>query len=350
MKLNKFGYSQNNSNMDCGIKKIIDNNFYIYDKNKKKWINSYDSSDYDLKEFTIATWNLWGSAHFDKISFIDKRLKYIINLLKKENLTIICLQEISKKIINKLCNTKFIKDNYYISSIDQPWISDKIDLPDSSYKDNEPNCWSIILSKIPVNKSNYIVLKSDKIEFSTVVAEFNNLTIVNLHLQSGGLASGLDKKVGLKYHHCRQDQMKEIKEFISKNYNSKNIIYTGDFNFDLNKNKLFPERSKIINKLKDSWIETGNDGKDGTTENTYINTMRYNIKGLHKNYRYDGILYNSKILKPIESRLFGTQSIFDISKKLFKIIFNKDPLIINDKNRIDWYLSDHFGIITKFKF
>ena len=350
MKLNKFGYSQNNSNMDCGIKKIIDNDFYIYDKVEKKWINSNDISNYDLKEFTIATWNLWGSAHFDKISLIDYRIKYIINLLKKENLTIICLQEISKKIINKLCNTKFIKDNYYISSIDQPWISEKIDLPDSSYHDNEPNCWSIILSKIPINKSNYIVLKSDKIEFSTVVAEFNNLTIVNLHLQSGGLASGLDKKVGLKYHNCRQDQMKEIKQFISKNYNSKNIIYTGDFNFDLNKNKLFPERSKIINNLKDSWIETGNNGKNGTTENTYINTMRYNIKGLHKNYRYDGILYKSKILKPMESRLIGTQSIFDISKKLFKIIFNKDPLIINNKNRVDWYLSDHFGLITKFKF
>ena len=25
---------------------------------------------------------------------------------------------------------------------------------------------------------------------------------------------------------------------------------------------------------------------DGTTENTYKNTMRYNIKGVHKDYRY----------------------------------------------------------------
>ena len=293
MKLNKFGYSQNDSRMNCGIKKIIDNKFYKYNKIEKKWINNIDNIDkkYDLNDFTIATWNIWGSAHFDKISLIDKRLKYIINILKQENITIICLQEISQKIINKLCNTNFIKNNYYISCIEQPWISEKIDLPNSSYDGYEPNCWTVILSKIPPNKSNYIVLKSDKIEFSSVVAEFNNLTIANLHLQSGGLASGLDKKVGLKYHICRKDQMKDIKNFISTNYNSKNIIYTGDFNCDLNKNKLFPERTHIIKDLKDSWIETGNDGKDGTTENTYINTMRYNIKGLHKNYRYDGKLH-----------------------------------------------------------
>ena len=346
MPLDKFGYSTNEK-LDCSIKKVLDNNFYKYDKLKKIWTSDFDNT-FSKKEFTLATWNLWGAAHFDKISLIDKRLKYIINTIKKENLTIICLQEISLKIINKLCKTRFIRDNYYISSIDQPWVANKVSLPNSPYTGFEPNCWSVILSKIPVYKSNYLILKSDKIEFSAVVAKIDKITIVDLHLQSGGIASGLNKKDGMKYHICRENQMNAIRDFVRDNYDEKNVIYTGDFNCDLNINQLFPERVKLIKGLKDAWIETGNDGKNGTTENTYINSMRYNIKGLHKNYRYDGILYSSNIIKPVKSKLFGNKVIFDISKNLFKKILNKDPLVINKNNRIDWYISDHFGIITKF--
>ena len=46
------------------------------------------------------------------------------------------------------------------------------------------------MSKFNIIKSDKLVLKSEQIEFSTLVTDIGFATIVNLHLQSGGMASG----------------------------------------------------------------------------------------------------------------------------------------------------------------
>lgn len=336
--MNQFGYSKN-TKLECGISKSIPN---IFNKYCSKWK--------EKNTFSICTWNIWGAAHFDNISLIKKRLPYIIQELKNNNNDIICLQEVSQSIIDELCYTDFIKNNYYISSVKQPWKSKKVKLDNSAYNGYEPNCWCVILSKFAVIKSDHLILKSDLLEFSTVIADLGFVTIVNLHLQSGGMGSGKDYKSGIIYHQCRKTQMKEIKKFVKDNYNNKSVIYLGDFNCDLNTNKLFPETKNITNNLIDSWTYLKNKGLDGTTENTYINTMRYNIKKLHKNFRYDGILYNSDKINAIESTIFGLESIFEISSNAFKKIYNYEPIIVNKNDNVDWFLSDHFGLITTFEF
>lgn len=343
MSLDKFGYNISTKKLNCGIKQNIENIYYKYDNIKKEWIQP-------KKEFSIATWNLWGSEHFNNISLIKERINYIIDILEKNNIDIICLQEVSKFIIDKLMNNIFIKNNYYISSINQPWKSTKMEVKGSEYKDYEPNCWCFTLSKFNIIKSDTLVLKSEKIEFSALVSDIGFATIVNLHLQSGGMGSGKDKKSGNKYHICRKKQIKSIKQFVNKNYANKNIIYLGDYNCDMNKvnGNIFPETKYITNNLNDVWKDCGHKDIDGTTENTYINTMRYNIKEHHKNFRYDAILYKSINLKPKSCKLFGTDKIFDISINKFKKILNKNPILVNDNNRVDWFLSDHFGILASF--
>ena len=43
MPLDKFGYSTNEK-LDCSIKKVLDNNFYKYDKLKKIWTSDFDNT------------------------------------------------------------------------------------------------------------------------------------------------------------------------------------------------------------------------------------------------------------------------------------------------------------------
>lgn len=344
-KLNKFGYGVG-TELSCCIKKIINTKFYAYENTKDEWIKNTKFSSSDNKNFTIATWNIWGSEHFKKMSMINKRIKFIIKTLIEEDIDIVCMQEVSKYVIDKLCANKTIQQRYCMSSIKQPWRSIKVDVHGSEYEDVEPNCWSFILSKYPVNKSSHIVLSSEMIDFSCIVATIQNMTIVNLHLQSGGMGSGMDAKLGHKYHKCRIDQMAHIKKYIADNYDKNNVIYLGDFNFDLNENKLFPESTIIRKGLKDAWKINNKD--IGTTENTYVNTMRYNIKQVHKNYRYDGMLYKSDLYKPIASKIFANQKIFEISPSKFKKNTLKEAIVLNKNKKVDWFLSDHFGVITHF--
>jgi hypothetical protein len=70
-KLDKFGYGTSNNDLGCGIKKNITNKYHYYDNNSNKWQSGNNG-------FNIATWNLWGAAHFDNISLIKDRIKYII--------------------------------------------------------------------------------------------------------------------------------------------------------------------------------------------------------------------------------------------------------------------------------
>ena len=142
--------------------------------------------------------------------------------------------------------------------------------------------------------------------------------------------------------------MASIKEFVNKHYNNKNVLYLGDFNCDMNKtnSKIFPELKSITNKLNDVWVYQD----EGTTENTYKNSMRYNIKELHKNYRYDAILYKCSDIKSESAELFGTEKIFEISVNKFKKIFNRKPIAVNKNGKVDWFLSDHFGLVANFVF
>ena len=299
-------------NNKCGIKHIIPQN--------------------NIHKIKIATWNLYGATQFAKLSLIKRRIKYIINIIKKEDLDIICLQEVSQYILDKLLSLKWIKDNFYTTTYKKPW----------SYKDNtEPNCFPVTLSKYPILRQNYIIHKShEDIEFSSVITDLGFINIANVHLQSS-----------LHNHKCRKEQMIELKKYIKEKYDINNVIITGDFNCDLNieNHKLFPESTSIKRYMTDSWTYTGNSGIDGTTENTYKNTMRYNIKGIHKDYRYDGILYKSNRYRATKSYLFGNKKIFDISTTTFFKIADKEPCVINKNNRIDWFSSDHFGVICYFE-
>jgi hypothetical protein len=203
---------------------------------------------------------------------------------------------------------------------------------------------------------------------SLQILEFKNLIVFNIYLQAGSKASPGQKYKWKNYSRCRKQQLKFIREQII-NYKDIPIILLGDFNFDLNDLDEWPEKKDLDKiELYDSWIECNKnkDMKEGLTENTEINHMRYNSKFEKKLFRYDAILY--KNLKSIKSKVICNipeklDEKFNVKYKEYNkiyenVILPKDKLsdkriiktIENNENIYDLFISDHFGVESTFSF
>ena len=298
----------------------------VYQKN-------YDTHNYIFKNFSIMTWNLWATPCYIKLSKLDERYKYIINKIKTCDCDIMCFQEVSQHLLTKLLNDTNLK-NYYFSH--------------SKVNNNYLNT-TLIISKFKFNQIKVYHLKTEH-DCSLTLAKIGNIHVLNCYLQSGGYFSNLKKGNIRKYHQYRMIQLDEIYNIIS-NLKSENIFLMGDFNFNLDGNKNdWPEMNIFNNYRKlfdDSFIKSGQDY--GLTEDTYINTMRYNIKKYHKCFRYDGILYKSNKFKLDDFKIIGQEPVFEISKDHFNELYNHQPLKVNENNKVDWFISDHFGLVSNFK-
>jgi len=336
--MNQHGYDFTKE-LQCSIKESIPVEFYEYRD------GSWQLGNIKL---TVATWNIWGVEHFKHYSLLDRRLPHINRILKELDTDLICLQEVSQTALDSwILKQDWIREKYYISSIDAPWISDKVNDIGGGVFD-EPNVWCYLLTKqIPVRSKTY-VLDGNGIYFNCMAVDLGNLLVVVTHLQSGGILSGFPEEVAMQYHTCRQEQFARLKDLLDKDFGSDDILYIGDFNCDLDGDPGdWPEVLGIKDGLMDVWKEI-NPGTLGATEDTYKNTMRYNIKEHHKKYRYDGMLYTGNRLKPVSMRLFGDQPVFELSREEFESIAKKEPAVLNKNNMIDWYPSDHFGLYAEF--
>ena len=76
--------------------------------------------------------------------------------------------------------------------------------------------------------------------------------------------------------------------------------------------------------------------------------MRYNIKKYHKCFRYDGIFYKSKNFNLSKFNIIGKEPIFDISNKKFHDLYKHHPIKLNENNKVDWFISDHFGLVSNY--
>ena len=123
-----------------------------------------------------------------------------------------------------------------------------------------------------------------------------------------------DKENNCVYTDFRKLQLQTILNI----FENDNFMITGDFNFTDG-----DEENKLLKKLKDPWNIKKN---PGFTEDTYINKMRFNLKGKHKQVRFDKFMYNKNKIKVIKQNIIGKEEI-------------KDGI----------WVSDHFGLITEIK-
>ena len=308
----EFGYNSNN--FECDLNNII----------KNDGVAKFNGKEWGLNSFKIGTFNCLGLSRFAKRTLLKERLKYIVKEFKNLDLDIICLQEVSKVVFDYLKSSSVIKKLYYFSNNNINWNFG-----------GEQIC--LVLSKIkPVNSKLYY-LKGEHY-YGICIVDLGAFVVSSIYLQAGSSEGGV-KDIN-KYSKCRISHIKEGLKLIKDIARERQYFFLGDFNFHLDGPNL--EVSYLKNYNFYDIFRIKNPNEKGYTEDTDSNSMRYNFKPYKKKVRYDGI-FSNKESRIIECKLFGTTPIFSITESKFKKITNKDPVILN-KNKIDWFISDHFGV------
>ena len=296
------------------------------------------------------------------------RAKIVRTFLQQEQPDIICFQEMSEHFFTFLYKDGLdrIYPHYYEKNITEGMIK----------REASKDIDVFILSKYnPKKISIYALTGNLDYTDSLGVYEFNNLIVLDVYLQAGSKASPGQKYFWKDFSRCRSQQLGFVKKIIQSYIETKGVIVLGDFNFDINSIGTddadnWPE-SKILQSLNmnDSWLEANNNPEKmssnwelGLTENTKVNTLRFNSKLEEKMFRYDAIFFNNKL------NVLHSQVIFNKGQPLTElkdiqayeevIIPNSikknsnlmSKIIKNDRNTYDLFASDHFGVISMFSF
>lgn len=343
-KENPYGYSMHpfdyKMDLDDILSKVI-----ITDYRKSQYRKTF------LNEFTISTYNVWGVELF-QFTFIDIRLPFIIDLLKKNRTDIVCLQEVGKKVLEALLDDPWIIANYYFSEVDVDWR-------------NRGDVICLTLSRVQPMKTYIYTLKGGLFPSDLIYMEFEDRIIINTSLHPGSKNSpGISDCSN--YSLCRIEQINIIGKIINKINTANKIIYFGgDFNIDFNGcSEDWPEIDKILElKMVDTW-KLLKMGEHGFTEDTLVNFMRWNTKQIEKQVRFDAILFTPHpSINPLDINIFGNCKVYDLPFEMF--LEKSKNLPINSKKgfrtngkiyyendypkTLDWYPSDHFGVLAKFE-
>lgn len=316
-------------------------------KNYKKKLKPIRFKNFDNKDvkkkIRVMTYNIWGVENI-KIIKLEKRLPYIVKEILHYKPDIVCIQEMSRTALEYFKSNNKLINHYYFSE-ENPDLR-----PNGEIR---ATITTFVLSRFKPKITKYL-METNMFGYPLIIVEYNNFLFANIHLQSGGESSfNLDDDVDVNsFMECRKKQLLYIKYILKKhNYQNKNTFVMGDFNFDLDRE---PEKYTLKKlHLQDTWkILMGN--KNGFTENTDINKLRWNIKQKTKLVRYDAILYRGNI-SPIKMKIIGNKPIFYIDKNdkdfndyIIKKNLDKNKIKL-ENNKLPYFPSDHFGIITEFE-
>jgi len=294
------------------------------------------------------------------------RAKIIRDYLTSEKPDIICFQEMSQVFLDLLYTVelKKIYPHYYEKNLNKPMTNRE------PTKDIEV----FIMTKYEPKKVSVYALKGNlNYTCSLGIYEFNNLVIFNAYMQAGSKNSAGQKYFWKNYSRCRGQQFSFIKNLIEKykKERSGGIILLGDFNFDINvigtpDKDEWPESNVLKNiGLTDSWLSKHKSKKHwgaGLTENTEINTMRFNSKLEEKMYRYDGVFFNKDKMTVVNSKTILTDGVNLADKYNYayeneiipKFVKSNEELMrkikTNHDGGYDIFASDHFGVYSSFRY
>lgn len=339
----------------------------------KKVYEFINQSEYEApSNLKIMTYNIWGLEKYnsdESLDFLQEtmkiRLEKLAEIVQTENPDIVCFQEMSVMAYNILRPLISSYRYAYEENFGETFTKDQ-------RTQRNRNLEVFILSKYP---PSYVTLYSNGgnlgYDNSFMVIGFKNLILANCYCQAGSKFSPGQEKIAIHYSRCRYQQYKSLCKKLIELQNGRNIpfVITGDFNTNLNGNIVEWRELKAFSDhtLKDVWKElndiTINDGNtpegltSGNTEDTTINTMRWNTKFMPKHFRYDGFLYRGNIV-PTNIKIVGRDPIIlseTMSEKMKKIWIpndsdREDKIIYSDtnKNLLELFPSDHFGVVATF--
>ena len=349
-KGNDFGYTIKNIGRGCYPSRLrLD-----YEKINKV-------HDTVPESFSIMTYNIWGLSVTSNLKhLIGLRSKLLIKTIVDQNADMLCFQEMSEHMLDKLKNP--IIDKYKFASEPSYKFDDRRNRDVDTY---------FVSKYTPKRIRVYGLPGVLEYKNSMCVVEFPNLIIFNLYLQAGSKSSIGQEMNWIHYSRCRFDLLNYVYDMIKKKYKNINIIICGDLNFHLDGTINDWPEVLMLNKLKDAgFVDTFrhlHPFNAGFTEDTDLNMMRYNYKMLNKFYRYDGLFIkpgaDAHRFASVKSKVFGQELVYlnikesewfyknmsqavklgiDVSKlKGVKMLDRGYILPIN--------ASDHFGVITHFK-
>ncbi len=297
----------------------------------------------------------------------------------------ICFQEMTTTFFNML----YTRDISNVYGNVYPTLDDF-----NRLLENGSDATVMLMSKHPAIKTTTYQLQGNSSYYNALgVYEFNNLIIFNCYLQAGSEISPGQKYAWENYSRCRRQQLMFIKKIIEETGSGKAVIVLGDFNSELNalgyegspKNLDKWSELKFLEdlELEDSY-RMKNPSNPGLTENTDVNTLRFLGKLEEKALRYDGIFYNNKLVPqtsevvtdkglPLDNdipnilpdsgienynkdeinRLYEEAMVFIPPSSNVEAIQKKKAYIERHpglKDAYELFVSDHFGVMTEFKF
>jgi exonuclease III len=360
-KVNQFGYHTRNLEDIC-------------DSFEEEYTIRLSNTEKIPSVFKVLTWNIWGmnkrhnkekekakeKGNGEKYILINElmvlRMKKVVKIINEKDPDVILLQEMTyeslgifKGFMRLFGLTKKYKEycyNFYQYGPDT--LEQKINRDMETY----------VLSKYTPNTiSQYTIPGNLGYSTGAVVISFDNLNIVGCHLQAGSKYSPGQEAYHHYYSKCRSQQLSAINSIIEKFCPNKTVILCGDFNMDLDGDiDEWPETEEVKKlKMTDSWRNIYNDKEEhpGFTEDTKINHMRWNIKFIEKQFRYDAILFKNVCTNiiPIETTLVGTKGYIldDVFFEEFSRIMSSKKTTSDYKLRsTSYHPSDHFGVMTTF--
>jgi len=303
-----------------------------------------------INNFNLMTFNIWGldAKNLDKYSFMEERMIKIANIINRENVDIVCLQEMSKisfGYLNSQINYPYQSEDFIIDNLNE--IRERT-IDNFCYLKYQPERIEIHSLGGTLNYKNVLM-----------IIVYPNLIIFNIYLQAGSEYSPGQELNAIHYHRCRREQHEQINYIRKTNFNDMPFIVCGDFNCDLNGPiEQWPELNEINHYGAIDTFRHLNPDDIGLTEDTDTNFLRWNTKFLPKHFRYDGI-FGSRELNPTRSYIIGNEP-YDLSQEEKLIVFeflrnhklgHKLSEIIYKEGTTDimqWMPSDHYGVITYF--
>eukprot|EP01080_Neovahlkampfia_damariscottae_P007542 gene7542-11866_t len=250
-----------------------------------------------ISEISILTFNILFDLYDKDLIYTEKRIPIILKHFSILNADIIGLQEVTSPFLQELLKDEFIQKNYYISDI----------------KGNTVDPFGqLLLTKIPLKELYFIKFSTYK-SFLQGTFEINDedFSISIIHLTS-------DKSKD--YQKKRYEQIETVIKYTKE---IKNQIIFGDFNFGDEETV----NDNLLQMFNDCWKLKHYDSP-GFTFDPKLNELANTTSVKKKQRRLDRVLFSSK------------NDILNL---------NDISIVFDEKFDKKFFMSDHFGLFTKFK-
>lgn len=299
--------------------------------------------------FTIITWNIWFSSYEWKA-----RLEAALSQILLQEPDVFCFQEVTAEVHKCMLQCHYLRKRYEPTELRLPqwydvaiWIKKDDDTASSSIAENQGRsikvhaCKTIELETIFGRRGLCLDLEISANDHSRGKRVSSRVRVVSTHLESKKENGKIRERQLDHLFNCIRDmpwktveaEKESNKEEEAGDYPIVSLL-VGDFNID----PAYPENTIVESNSIDLWkILRPNDY--GFTEDTYVNKMRYEKHGYHKQVRYDRIVLVPTTLSDDASILLSQAHPCSIDR------LGTEPF--DDEGRL--WVSDHFGLVARLR-